>query len=297
MTSEAEIAKSYEILTEKFVEWAESRPDIRAAIIIGSRARRDRPADEWADLDIVLITTNPEPYVSTADWVKNMGQPLITFVESTSAAEEKERRVLYEGMLDVDYAILPLEKVRQMLTEQGSSQTGAALANSLGRGIRVLIDKDNMLPEFKKIQQPSAEPSKERPTQGEFLETVDDFLYHTIWTAKHLLRGELWWADLSCNCRLSQLMLRMIEWHAQAQHGWKFDTWFRGRFLEQWTDLETLKELKSTLTHYDKQDTREALIAALNTFHRIGTETAENLGYDYPEEAEKCIREWLLARL
>ena len=297
MTSEAEIAKSYEILTEKFVGWAESRPDIRAAIIIGSRVRRDRPADEWADLDIVLITTNPEPYVSTADWVKNMGKPLITFVESTSAAEEKERRVLYEGMLDVDYALFPLEKVRQMLQEKKSSQTGTALANSLGRGIRVLIDKDNMLTEFKKIQPYLAKPSKERPTQDEFLEAVDDFLYHTIWTAKHLLRGELWWADLSCNCYLSQLMLRMIEWHAQAEHGWKFDTWFRGRFLEQWTDPQTLKELKSTLTHYDKQDTGAALIAVFNTFHRIATETAENLGYDYPEEAEKSIREWLRTRL
>lgn len=226
-----------------------------------------------------------------------MGKPLLTFVESTSGVEEKERRVLYEGMLDVDYAILPVEKVRQMLQEKKSSQTSAVLANSLGRGMQVLLDKDNMLLGIEKIQPPSAKVSTERPTHGEFLEAVDDFLYHTIWTAKHLLRGELWWADLCCNCHLSQLMLRMIEWHAQAEHGWKYDTWFRGRFLEQWTDQQTLKELKSTLTHYDKQDTREALMAALNTFHRIATETAEKLGYDYPEKAEKRIREWLLTRL
>jgi hypothetical protein len=64
------------------------------------------------------------------------------------------------------------------------------------------------------------------PTQDEFLEVVNDFLYHTTWTAKHLLNGELWWADTCCNCRLSQLMLRMTECQAKAKHGWKYDTWF-----------------------------------------------------------------------
>ncbi len=33
-------------LEERFVAWANTRPDIRAAIVIGSRARVERPADE-----------------------------------------------------------------------------------------------------------------------------------------------------------------------------------------------------------------------------------------------------------
>ena len=297
MVNKAEIAKSYDILVERFVKWAQLRSDVRVAFIIGSRARRDRPADEWADLDLVIITTNAEQYVLTEDWVKNMGKPLLTLIEPTSIGDEKERRVLYEGMLDVDFAILPLEKGRQMLRGMESSQTAAQLTNALGRGIRVLIDKDNMLPDLEKVKPPSAKASPETPTQGEFLNIVNDFLYHTIWTAKHLLRGELWWADLCCNCRLSQLMLKMIEWHAQAEHDWKYDTWFRGRFLEQWTDQQTLQELKTTFTHYDKQDTRKTLMATLNMFHRIATETAEKLGYSYPEKADQRIKEWLQTRL
>jgi len=297
LVNQAEIAKSYDILVERFVKWAQLRSDVRVAFIIGSRARLDRPADEWADLDLVIITTNEEQYVLTEDWMKNMGKPLLTLIEPTSIGDEKERRVLYEGMLDMDFAILPLEKGRQMLRGMESSQTAAQLANALGRGIRVLIDKDSMLPDLEKVKPPSAKTSPETPTQGEFLNIVNDFLYHTIWTAKHLLRGELWWADLCCNCRLSQLMLKMIEWHAQAEHDWKYDTWFRGRFLEQWTDQQTLQELKTTFTHYDKRDTRKTLMATLNMFHRIATETAEKLGYSYPEGADQRIKEWLQTRL
>ena len=89
----------------------------------------------------------------------------------------------------------------------------------------------------------------------------------------------------------------MIEWHAQAEHGWNYDTWFRGRFLEQWTDQHTLQELKTTFTHYNKLDTCRTLTASLDMFHRIATETAEKLGYHYPEETNKRIEEWLKTRL
>jgi aminoglycoside 6-adenylyltransferase len=43
--------QTYEHLTERFVKWAETQPDIHAAMVIGSRARTEWPADEWSDLD------------------------------------------------------------------------------------------------------------------------------------------------------------------------------------------------------------------------------------------------------
>lgn len=297
MVNEAEIARFYEIVIKKFVEWARSRSDVRAAIIIGSRARRDKPADEWADLDLVVVTTNPGYYVSTADWVNNMGKPLFTFVEPTAEGDGDERRVLYEGMLDVDFAILPLERVKHIQHEAATSQMAILIANVFRRGMCVLIDKDEMLKDLEKLVSPSVRVFPEPPTRDQFFGVVNDFLYHTVWTAKHVLRGELWWADTCLNCRLSQLMLRMMEWHARAQHGWEYDTWFRGRFLEQWSDQQVLKELKLTFAHYDEQDTRRSLIAALNLFRRIASETALKLGYQYPEEADKRIAEWLQDQL
>ncbi len=74
---------AYEQLIEKFVAWARTRPDIHTAIVVGSRARADRPADEWSDLDIVMFVTDPEPYLTSADWLNNMGDIRITFVEPT----------------------------------------------------------------------------------------------------------------------------------------------------------------------------------------------------------------------
>ncbi|MFQ6125208.1 MAG: aminoglycoside 6-adenylyltransferase [Candidatus Heimdallarchaeota archaeon] len=102
---------SYEQLVERFVKWAETCSDIRGTIIVGSRAQIDNPTDEWADLDIMVITTDPKHYLATADWVANIGKPLLTFVEPTPG-DDMERRVLFKGMLDVDFAIIPERKIQ-----------------------------------------------------------------------------------------------------------------------------------------------------------------------------------------
>jgi len=129
---------------ERFVRWAETRSDLRAAVVVGSRARVDQPADEWADLDVIVVTTGPERYLSTASWVESIGNPLLTFVEPTATGDEMERRVLFEGMLDVDFSIIPEERARQLLNERLPPQVVAQISDTFSRGVRVLLDKDGL---------------------------------------------------------------------------------------------------------------------------------------------------------
>jgi predicted nucleotidyltransferase len=65
-------------IEERFVAWATSCPAIRAACVIGSRARVDHPADAWSDLDIVIITSEPERYLTATDWLAHMGVPWLS---------------------------------------------------------------------------------------------------------------------------------------------------------------------------------------------------------------------------
>ena len=145
MMNKSQVNALYEQLIEKFVRWAEGREDIRSAVIVGSRARVDHPADEWADLDLMIVTSNPEYYTSKCDWIENMGTPLLTFIEPTISGKDLERRVLYAEMIDVDFAIIPFEGAALLRPEADlPQQTRTNLANSFGRGTRVLIDKDGL---------------------------------------------------------------------------------------------------------------------------------------------------------
>lgn len=85
---------------------------MRAAFVIGSRARADHPADEWSDLDIVILADDPTPYVESAGWLQHIGVPWLTFVERTPDGKGYERRVLFEGGLDVGFAPDPVAEFR-----------------------------------------------------------------------------------------------------------------------------------------------------------------------------------------
>ncbi|MFX0061549.1 MAG: aminoglycoside 6-adenylyltransferase [Candidatus Hermodarchaeota archaeon] len=286
------IEKQYEQLIEKFVQWAETVSDIRAAIVVGSRARIDHPADEWADLDIMVITTDPERYISTTDWIENMDSPLLTFVEPTPG-DDMERRVLFEGMLDVDFAIVPERNVQQLLQHGVPSQLQAELFNVFGRGMRILVDKDKIGSQLQKVISSIKTPTPRPPPQNEFLEVINDFLFHAVFTAKHLQRGELWWTITCLNCYMQRLLHRMIEWHAKATYGWSYETWFRGRFLEEWADPRVLKGLQVSFAHYDEEDIKNALLAVMDLFRLIAMDTAERLNYPYPIKADKNLTDWI----
>lgn len=227
---------AYEELIARFTKWAQAEENIRAAFIIGSRARKDHPADEWADLDLIFLVENPQVYMESTDWLQHMGKPWVNFYERTPDGGF-ERRVLYEGGLDVDFIPESVAGLRKVL----DGDLPPMLVDILSRGFRILVDKDGLVGQFTagKIQEPVPTPSSE----SEYLNIANDFWFHTVWTAKHLRRGELWWAKSCCDGYLKNLLLRMLEFHARATKGPDFDTWMSGRFLETWADPRAVAAL------------------------------------------------------
>jgi aminoglycoside 6-adenylyltransferase len=217
----------------------------------------------------------------------------LTFIEPTTTADEKERRVLFEGMLDVDFAIFPYEKAVKFMQAAENREGLMQLSNALGRGMRIILDKDQELTKLQALVSSAERPAPTKPTEQEFLGVISDFLYHAVFMAKHLRRGELWWTVMCLNCYLQDLMKTMIEWHTLATHDWKRDVWFRGRFLEEWAEPKVTNELRKAFAHYDKKDVKQALITSITLFSRIANETAYKLDYRYPKEIDRKIMKWV----
>jgi len=254
---------------------------VRAAIIIGSRARTDHPADEWSDLDIIILAQDPDRCWQTTDWLHHLGTPWLTFVEPTPDGRGFERRVLFAPGLDVDFAPSSVAEFRQMLAEGLPPD----IEDILRRGFRFLVDKDNLealLPEV-----PPELTAVPAPSAAEFLNLVHDFWYHTLWTAKHLRRGELWWAKAGCDMYLKNLLHQMLVWHTRSTKGPQTDTWLRGRFLEEWADPQAVSALASAFAHYDYQDIWQALLATMDLFAWLEQETAVALHFTYSTDGER----------
>ena len=138
--NKSEVERLYEELISRFTGWAQTQSDIRAAVVVGSRARVKYPADDWADLDVMVFTADPERYLSRVDWLESIGKPLLTFIEPTATGNERERRVLFEGMLDVDFSIIPTGIIQKLLEQGIPPNMKAQLLDTINRGTRVLLE-------------------------------------------------------------------------------------------------------------------------------------------------------------
>jgi aminoglycoside 6-adenylyltransferase len=249
----------------------------------------DPPADTFSDLDLALITTDPDRYLRDAGWLEHIGTPWLTFVERQATGAGLERRALFERDLDVDFAILERDEVQKMVAGDWPPEISAVLA----RGFEFILDKDGL--EHSMRRDPPKPPRARVPTSDEFLSLCSDFLYHAMWAAKKLRRGELWVAKSCADDYMKQQLLQMLTWHARATHGPGYDTWHKGRFLESWADPRVLGELHQAFAHYDEADIQRALSKTVELFRWVAKETAADLGYRYPDTDAERVTAWIAA--
>ena len=281
---------NYDQLLDRFVDWAQIQEDIVGAIIVGSQARTTPPADQWSDLDLVIITTDVGRYLTQTNWIAELGPYWLNFIEKQGVGEGFEHRVLFAGGMDVDFVPTPYAEIEQIIA-QGWPPDWAGV---LQRGYKLILDKQDLahqLPSVDSTPPPAAKP----PTAQEFDNVCHDFLYHAVWTTKKLRRGELWVAKGCLDMYMKHLLLQMIEWHTRTIHGWDYDVWHRGRFLEKWADPRITGDLKQAFAHYDESEVKQALFATLALFRWVAEETAEKLEYSYPLEGNRHVTEWLTA--
>ena len=262
-------------IKEKLLRLAEKEEGLRAVIAIGSDAREFAKADEYSDLDLVLVCEEPDGWIY-GDLPCRLGEVMISFTEPTFAGA-MERRVLYSGNLDVDMIVLTPEQLC-LAAEQG------IIAQIFSRGYSVLYDAGGYAAMAEQWvrgvqgQMPMAE--------GDFQNTVQDFWFHTVWLAKKIARGELWTAKMCVDGYLKTLLLRILE---QSRCGAK-DVWHNGRFLEQWAQPETVAALGGCFARYDRAELMPALLQTAELFASLAHGVATERGFSYPWSAEDYAR-------
>jgi aminoglycoside 6-adenylyltransferase len=269
-----------EALQATVMAWGRERSDVRAVLVVGSRARADTPADQWSDTDLVLMVDDPAPYLASFEWLGAFGRPLLSFVEPTAIGPFAERRVLFETGLEVDLVLLPVDGARWMVEDP----EGIAV---LRRGFRVLVDKLGL--EASLRSSAAQPPATGLPDQAGFAQVTNDFWYHLVWAARKLRRGEQWIATQTCNCHLKGLVVTLLAWQAKAADP-QADTWHGGRFLERWADPQALSQLRQAYAGDDAGEVARALWATAELFQRLEGDCAERLGLSLSVPHEQVRR-------
>lgn len=93
--------REVEGLLARFREWAEGRPDIAAVGLAGSWAHGDARMD--SDLDVMLVSEEPEFYVETDAWARELGG--VRIVETRRWGPMMERRFVMPSGFEVEVGV------------------------------------------------------------------------------------------------------------------------------------------------------------------------------------------------
>jgi aminoglycoside 6-adenylyltransferase len=291
------MSSNIETTLAQFKDYVLKQEDIPLAFLVGSQARTSMPADAWSDIDVVLITEEPAKYLDDSLWLKNLDLvPIITFLEITAVGDQRERRVLFQNGVDVDFSVFPISQFKLMIN---SGLVPAEIATGLRRGILPLKDDENLLGPLQKGLEATnvSNAASSQPwslSEQDFKQSTSDFLYHFVWIARKLRRGELWTAKMCNDCYMKRLLLQMIEWYMHSKKGSNYDTWHSGRFIEKWAEEWIVKDLRSTFGDYEIEGIRSSLYSTVKLYSRLAKDVSRDLKFEYPVKSEEFA--WIQAR-
>jgi aminoglycoside 6-adenylyltransferase len=261
----------YRVIEERFCQWAESNEDVRAAVVIGSRARTDHPADEWSDLDVLVFADHHERYEQSGEWAERFA-PVWVMRSGRTVMNDPEWLVLYAGGFRADFVIHPAT----LLCGLGKMMAENRLPLAVTRGVRVLIDRDSVIPP---LPPPSSPGPAQPPSAETFRAAVEGFWFDAVYAAHQLCRKEMV-PFRGVDAGLKWQLVTMMEWHARSTRGWATDTWHAGRFLDEWADPRCSARLKNCFAPWDLEKTWQAFGELTDLYRDMAIDTARLLGFE-----------------
>ncbi len=275
-------------LADRIEEWARGRQDIRALAFFGSLRRKDRPGDDWSDVDALLVVEDLAAWTGERDapWVHEIAPVWINLLHPSPIPGIEVRQVIFAGGYDSDLIVVDREKLKILTDDPAVARV------VLGHGYVVVFDHDDV---FAAMPPPAEGADIALPTADEFHYVVSTTLYQMIWATKHFRRGEHWRAFDDLNCYMKERLLKLLEWQALAV-GTK-DVFPAARRLEHWAPPAELAAARRTFANGDPHAFAAALLAHHDLARSIAQPLAKRLGWEYPDAADKSIRAWVEARL
>ncbi|MBG0831734.1 aminoglycoside 6-adenylyltransferase [Planomonospora sp. ID67723] len=265
-------------LVTRLVEWARRRPDIRAMLRTGSRARGDGSVDALSDHDIELYTTAPDEYAGSDEWVGELGAVWVN-IELEGPYDNPAHLVFFEGGVKVDFQVVPMSLLENMID--------GGLDELHQRGYQVLFDRDGIAARLPAATRSA--PLTEAPGEEEFRETCAEFWFEIAHLPRYLARGDLW-VVRARDWETKELLLSMIEWHAVTHYGPGHDVWHIGTKMRDWAAPGVWERVEKVLGIHDPL--RQAQETA-DLFGDLARDVAEAYGFAYPQDAEHAIRSYI----
>ncbi|MDP5274188.1 aminoglycoside 6-adenylyltransferase [Chengkuizengella axinellae] len=262
----------------QILEYAENNEMVRAVILNGSRANPNLKNDIFSDYDVVFLVKDPTFFLEHQDWIQHFGKTIIMQQNSFDDNGEKSHifLMIFEDGVRIDLFFRSIKEVNKCLEDS----------------LKVtLLDKDNILPEF----DPATEEYyyTKKPTKQKFEKDCNNFWWCSTYVAKSIWRDQLSYAKYIYDVIMKDHMRDMISWYIGSKKNWEVNSGSLGKHFKQQLPEELWNSFEKTYSGSNYEEIWESLFEAGKLFRKIGLETAEQLGYEYPFEDDEKVTEYL----
>jgi len=280
---------SREILLDQIIHWVNRTEEIRVMLLTSSMASEIALPDEFSDLDIELVVSNDKEFLKSDNWLGNFGKVIAKISDNEDSFEGKYamRMVLYDNDVKVDFKVYSIHAFKLEVNR-------IELPVDWDIGYKFLVDKDELT---KALKTPTYNSTViKKPDPIEFSKLLNDIWWDMTYVAKCLKRDEIFYAKfMSENIMRSQYLVPLIEWYISSQNDWKVGTNKHGRFFKKYISEDLWKIITATFSGSDIEENWVALFAYADITHKLGTALAESLNYQYPNDLETNIRNYIIS--
>ncbi len=118
----------------EFTKWAEGQREILGILLVGSYAKNTARPD--SDIDLVIITGQPEVYLEDDKWIKGFWEVKEIIKEDYKMIQG--RRVFYGNGLEVEFGITTPEWAEANPVDPGTERI-------VKDGAKIILDRDGVL--------------------------------------------------------------------------------------------------------------------------------------------------------
>ena len=162
----------------------------------------------------------------------------------------------------------------------------------IGDTYQKVLDKDNLLPEIDRSEEKQTIFANV-PTREEFNNVNSEFWWVMKTFAEYTLREELLSSMFYLNNSVRDLLNRMLRWYIFLKAGHPVNMGILDSRMEEVLEAELFRLYKKTYPGADYLQIWEAYDAVKELWRKTGLFVSECCGFDYPDEVELDMSEFI----
>jgi len=260
-------------LIEKFVV---NDPNIRVAVLNGSRANPNAASDPFQDFDISCYVRDVQPFKADRGFLDQFGELMIMQspedIEDPPPANDGHHVYLmqFTDGNRIDLSFCPVDWLRTMKHESLTM---------------VLVEKDGGVQDLPPPSDKDFLP--EEPSAKSFDDCCNEFWWVCPYVAKALWREELFHAKSLLEKPIRTPLMKMVTWHFAIKTGYEVAPGKDCKNIRPVLDPDLWAKLESTYSDSEISNTWDSLFSMGDVFRITARHVAQEYGFDYRNQ-EDC---------